>query len=177
MCASPAHNDGGSPSSDGSTPQTDSMSSGQDVATGKDVATSKDVFVGSDTSHEDVSTTDPLNGSWTLTGAQCQGGETLSLSGSVTLTFSGKSVREIETLTDDCVVTETLNPATVSSTDITATDGTVGCGADCTSDDCTGGDTGAVDMPYTLSGGTLTITQPDSSGTCSSGYIEFFWTE
>jgi hypothetical protein len=171
MCSSTTPKDGGSPQTDGSTPQTDSMGPGPDVQPGKDV------FVAPDTSHEDVSTTDPLDGTWTLTGAQCQGGETLSVNGTVTLTFSGASVRQLDTLTDGCLITETLNPATVTSSDITAPDGSVSCGVECTADDCTGGDTGSVEEPYTLSGGTLTITLGDTTGTCSSGYIEFFWTE
>jgi hypothetical protein len=195
MCSITTHRDGGSPQTDGSMPQTDgsmpqmdSMGSGQDVfeakdvSTGKDasvakdVSTGKDVFVGHDSSH-DSPTTDPLDGTWNLTGAQCQAGETLSIVGTVTLTFSGKNVEEVDTLTDGCVVTENLDPATVTSSDITATAGSISCGVSCTSSDCTAGTTGASDMPYTLSGSTLTITLPDSTGTCVSGFIEYFWTK
>ena len=85
---------------------------------------------------------DPLNGSWSLTDAQCDGAS-LGINGMVTLTFSGSTVTETDNLSDGCVVTTTLSPATVTATDITATAGTLGCGVECTTDDsCAPGDTG-----------------------------------
>ena len=185
-CLSTAPRDGGSiifPDSgmkhDGSMAHMDAKGSGQDVFQ------RHDGFVGSDAGDssfpvdagQDSSMPDPLNGSWSLTDAQCDGAS-LGINGMVTLTFSGSTVTETDNLSDGCVVTTTLSPATVTATDITATAGTLGCGVECTTDDsCAPGDTGTVDEPYTLSGGVLTITLPDDTGTCSTGSIQYLWTQ
>jgi hypothetical protein len=180
-----AKNDGTAPGTDGSTPGMDA--NGQDVLQSSDASPSIDVFQGSDAfvgsdsappfdAGQDTSMPVSLDGTtWTLSDVQCQG-SSVGVDGSSSLTFSGTTVTETDSLSDGCVIQTTLSPATISATDIATSGGNVACGASCTTNDsCFAGDPGAVDEPYTLSGGTLTITQPDNTGTCSSGTLTYLW--
>ena len=155
---------------DGSVSPTDAKTSGQDVFHGQDG------FVAPDAG-QDSSAFDPLDGTWSLSDAQCAG-ESIGVDGTASLDFSGSTVTETDNLSDGCVVTTILSPATITETAITASAGTQSCGTECTTNDnCEPVDTGTVDEPYTLSGGTLTITLPDESGTCSAGTIQYLWTQ
>jgi hypothetical protein len=162
--------DGGSP--DGTRPD---GPSGDGVASDvvmnhHDGSGSKDVSVPSDAAIA-------LEGTWTLTEVTCEGTPLTLAGGTTTLTFSTGSVTELENLTDGCVITIDLTSVSISKTDINAAAGTVACGTECTTDDdCTAGDTGSVDLPYTLSGGTLQISQSADTTECSSGTVVFVFT-
>ena len=116
-----------------------------------------------------------LTGTWTLGGATCNGAQLgLDVGSTTTLTFETGSAQEVETLSDGCVITENIAPDSISDTQITSTAGSVECSSACTSaDGCTAGSTGAIDLPFTLSGGTLAISETVDTSECSSGSILF----
>jgi hypothetical protein len=122
--------------------------------------------------HVDTGAPADLNGTWTLTGITCEGSG-LTLDGTTTLTFETGAAQEAENLSDGCVRDESFSPVTISSTTITATDSTVTCSSSCTTSDCTAGSTGGASFPYTLSAGTLTLSESVPTTTCASGTILF----
>jgi len=123
----------------------------------------------------DSTMSDPLNGTWTLSSIECNG-QAVGLNGTTSITFSGTTVQEVDTLSDGCVITTSLSPATITTSDITSAAGSVSCGAFCTTNDtCAPETTGAASDPYTLLGGVLTIRLPDSS--CSAGTVNYLWTQ
>ncbi len=163
------HSDGGGVHPDGSTPPGDAFV--PDSLGSKDSPGPADSVVPHDA-------TSNLDGAWTLTGATCEGNPlTLESGTTTTLTFKSGSATEIESVSDGCVVSFQLMSVTVSATDILATQGTIICGSLCsTSDGCTGGTTGALDFPYTLSGGTLGLSESVDTSTCASGIVVFLFT-
>jgi hypothetical protein len=132
---------------------------------------------GHDAGHDSGSGGPPpdLSGPWTLGGATCNGAQLgLDVGSTTTLTFETGSAQEVETLSDGCVITENIAPDSISDTQITSTAGSVECSSACTSaDGCTAGSTGAIDLPFTLSGGTLAISETVDTSECSSGSILF----
>ena len=117
-----------------------------------------------------------VTGTWTLTSLTCEG-QGLTLNGTTTFSIATSSAQEVESLTDGCVVTENLAPVSISDTAITSTAGTVGCGASCSAAECSAGSTGSVNLPYTLSGGTLNISETVPTTTCASGTLLFTFTK
>lgn len=118
---------------------------------------------------------DPLDGTWDLSEVDCNG-QSLGLAGTTTMTFAGMTVQQATTLSDGCVITDTLTQATVTSSDISAPGGTSSCGSACTTNDaCSPSTLAAAAESYTLSGTSLTIVAPTDTGTCSSGTLTYLW--
>jgi hypothetical protein len=114
-----------------------------------------------------------LTGEWKLTNATC-GEVSLGVPAgtSETLSFSASSEQQIQTLADGCVRSVTYAPLTISPVGITAPSSSVVCGGStCTASDCVAGTSGGEDLPYTLSGTTLSIFAPITTSTCESGTL------
>jgi hypothetical protein len=124
-------------------------------------------------SHADVSgpsgdASPDLMGTWTQTSSTCNGNP-LTQDGTVTLTFTTGSAQDVDDLTDGCVLTETLSPLTVTKTSITASAVTETCSESCAPADCDPGTSSAITLPYTLTDGTLTLTETGATTSCASG--------
>jgi hypothetical protein len=114
-----------------------------------------------------------LDGAWTLGSITCEGAAVSMGGATTTLTFSTGDVKEVETLSDGCVETIDLGDCAISATTITSTSGSIQCSSSCTTtDDCTAGAATPITLPYTLSGGTLSLSESNSTA-CSSGTLEF----
>jgi hypothetical protein len=111
-----------------------------------------------------------LMGTWTQASSTCAG-QTLTPDGTVRLTFTTGSAQDIDDLSDGCVLTETLSPLTISKTTITASTVTETCSESCATSDCNPGTSGAITLPYTLTGGTLTLSETVATTSCASGTI------
>jgi hypothetical protein len=171
-CTKTPGSDGGT-HPEGSTPPGDAKVS--DVSMAHDGSGSKDT--GTKDVTPDTSNVD-LDGTWTLTEITCNGSNLGLGTDTTTLSFSTGSAEEVDTMADGCVYTLDLTSVTISATDINAGDGTITCSTECTtSDSCGPGDTGAVDLPYTLKGGTLSLSQSEDTSVCSSGVIFFDFTK
>jgi len=143
-----------------------------------DASGQHDVTVGPvDTGHDAGSP--GLSGTWTLTDITCEGATvTLTPGDTTSLSFTTGLVQEVIDLSDGCVETTDLEPATVTATTISASGGSNSCGSSCTvADGCTAGATSSTDLPYTLSGGTLQITVTVATTTCAAGTETFTFTQ
>jgi hypothetical protein len=123
---------------------------------------------------QDVTQGGGLAGTWTLASITCDG-TALSMGDiTTTITFSSGDVKEVETFSSDgCVETIDLGDCAITSTTITSPSGSTACSTSCTTaDGCTVGAAAPIALPYTLSGGTLSLSESNSTS-CSSGTIEF----
>jgi hypothetical protein len=115
-----------------------------------------------------------LEGTWTLASITCLG-QPISMGDiTTTITFSPGDVKEVETFSSDgCVETIDLGDCAITSTTITSPSGSTACSTSCNAaDGCTVGTAPSNVLPYTLSGGTLSLSESNSTS-CSSGTIEF----
>jgi hypothetical protein len=170
-CMTTPGSDGGT-RPDGVAPQGDAKT--PDGPVQHDAPGSKDVIGPMDVVPTDVSSDADvdLDGTWALNEVTCDG-SALDVGGTtLTLTFTTGALDEVETLSDGCVITTDFQFVTISDTTVSSTQGSTTCGTACTtSDDCTAGTFGASDFSYTLSSGTLGISESADTTECSSGTI------
>jgi hypothetical protein len=154
------HPEGAPPSGDA---KTSDGSTQHDAPGSKDVTGPMDVAPDSEVD---------LDGTWTLNEVTCDGSALSTGGTTLTLTFTTGDLDEGETLSDGCVITTDFQFVTISDTTVSSTQGSTTCGTACTtSDDCTAGTFGASDFSYTLSSGTLGISETVDTTECSSGTI------